>query len=175
MAHQEHEKQEVEQAIDPGWAHGEKTEKLLTTQQQQQLQDEISGRQIRRDYTLLINVDDDDDPDPEFTAAARASRSYAEEDDKRRGLGTSAPHLSRDDSRRSLPRRIKQALKGVKATAKAAKEVIKGIVKWFLHAGVPAHTAESPYFHSMLDAIAEARPGLKCNASKILKVLRKYE
>ncbi|MQL89735.1 hypothetical protein Taro_022319 [Colocasia esculenta] len=259
MAHQEHEEQEVEQVIDPGWAHGtlldarqkkvkynwcskemfggiyrlkqhlagiagnvlkcpscphevrneiktymkgKKTEKLLTTQQQQQLQDEISGRQIRRDYTLPINVDDDD-PDPEFTTAARASRrSYAEEDDRRRGLGTSGPHLSRDDSRRSLPRSasvrraagalgcggrlsdvhaptqgpmdtylyrsrsvkqpgIKQALKGVKATAKAAKGAIKGIVKWLLHAGVPAHTAESPYFQSMLDAIAEAGPGLK--------------
>ncbi|MQM04761.1 hypothetical protein Taro_037562, partial [Colocasia esculenta] len=31
---------------------------------------------------------------------------------------------------------IKQALKGVKATAKGA---IKGIVKWILHAGVPGH------------------------------------
>ncbi|MQL92768.1 hypothetical protein Taro_025398 [Colocasia esculenta] len=232
MAHQEHEEQEVEQAIDPSWAHGTlldarqkkvkcnwcskemfggiyrlkqhivgisgnvakcpscqlevrnemkaymkggKTEKLLTTQQQQ-LQDEISGQQIRRDYTLPINVDDDedDDPDPEFTAAARASRrSYAEEDERRRGLGTSGSHLSRDDSRRSLPKStlvrkaagalgcggrlsdvhaptqgpmdtylyrsrsvkqpgIKQALKGVKATAKGA---IKGILKWFLHAG----------------------------------------
>ncbi|MQL71231.1 hypothetical protein Taro_003549 [Colocasia esculenta] len=151
---------------------GEKIEKLLTTQQQQQLQDEISGRQIRRDYTLPINVDDDedDDDDPEFTAAARASRrSYAEEDERRRGLGTSGAHLSRDDSR-SLPRStsvrraagalgcggrlsdvhaptqgpmdaylyrsrsvkqpgIKQALKGVKATTKAAKGAIKGIVK----------------------------------------------
>ncbi|MQL94078.1 hypothetical protein Taro_026726 [Colocasia esculenta] len=37
---------------------------------------------------------------------------------------------------------IKQALKGVKATAKAAKGAIKG---------VPAHTAESPFFQSMLD------------------------
>ncbi|MQM00604.1 hypothetical protein Taro_033340, partial [Colocasia esculenta] len=154
-----------------------------------------SGRQIRRDYTLLINVDDDedddDDPDPKFTAAVRASRrSYAEEDDRRRGLGTSGSHLSRDDSRRSLPRStsvrraagalgcggrlsdvhaptqgpmdtylyrsrsvkqlgIKQALKGVKATIKATKGAIKG---------VPAHTAESPYFHSMLDAIAEVGP-----------------
>ncbi|MQM10177.1 hypothetical protein Taro_043066, partial [Colocasia esculenta] len=91
------------------YMNGKKTEKLLTTQQQQ-LQDEISGRQIRRDYTLPINVDDDeddddDDPDPEFTAAARASRrSYAEEDERRRGLGTSGSHLSRDDSRRSLPK-----------------------------------------------------------------------
>ncbi|MQL95879.1 hypothetical protein Taro_028547 [Colocasia esculenta] len=135
--------------------------------------------------------DDDDDPDPEFTVAARASRrSYAEEDERRRGLGTSGAHLSRDDSRRSLPRStsvhrgagalgcggrlsdvhaptqgpmdaylyrsrsvkqlgIKHALKGVKATAKAAKGAIKG---------VPAHTAESPYFQSMLDAIAEAGP-----------------
>ncbi|MQL93273.1 hypothetical protein Taro_025917 [Colocasia esculenta] len=66
---------------------------------------------IRRDYTLPINVDDDedddddDDPDPEFTAAARVSRrSYEEEDDRRRGLGTSGSHLSRDDSRRSLLR-----------------------------------------------------------------------
>ncbi|MQM01249.1 hypothetical protein Taro_034000, partial [Colocasia esculenta] len=42
---------------------------------------------------------------------------------------------------------IKQALKGVKATAKAAKGAIKG---------VPTHTTESPYFQSMLDAIAEA-------------------
>ncbi|MQM07157.1 hypothetical protein Taro_039996 [Colocasia esculenta] len=77
MAHQEHAEQEVEQAIDP-------------------------------DYTLPINVDDDeddDDSDPEFTAAARASRrSYAEEDDRRKGLGTSGSQLSRDDSRRSLPR-----------------------------------------------------------------------
>ncbi|MQL77562.1 hypothetical protein Taro_009984 [Colocasia esculenta] len=126
---------------------------------------------IRRDYSLPINVDDDednDDPDPEFTAAARASRrSYAEEDDRQRGLGTSESHLSRDDSRRSLPRStsvrraagalgcggrlsdvhnptqgpidtylyrswpvkqpsIKQALKGVKATAKATKGAIKG-------------------------------------------------
>ncbi|MQL76158.1 hypothetical protein Taro_008550, partial [Colocasia esculenta] len=62
---------------------GKKNEKLLTTQQQQQLQDEISGRQIHRDYSLPINVDDDeddedDDSDPKFTAAARASRrSYA--------------------------------------------------------------------------------------------------
>ncbi|MQM15597.1 hypothetical protein Taro_048543 [Colocasia esculenta] len=104
MAHHEHEEQEVEQAIDPGWAHvrneiiaylkGKKAEKILTTQQQQELQDELSGRQIRRDYDLPIPVDDDDDddddPDPEFTAAARASRrSYAEEDERRRGLGTS--------------------------------------------------------------------------------------
>ncbi|MQL68800.1 hypothetical protein Taro_001081, partial [Colocasia esculenta] len=123
------------------------------------------------DYTLPKNVDgdeDDDDPDPEFTAATHASRrSYAEEDERRRGLRTSGAHLSRDDSRRSLPRstsvrraagalgcggrlsdvhaptqgpmdaylyrsrsvkqpRIKQALKGVKATAKATKGAIKG-------------------------------------------------
>ncbi|MQM03401.1 hypothetical protein Taro_036178, partial [Colocasia esculenta] len=97
--------------------------------------------QIHKDYTLPIPVDDDDDdPDPEFTAAARASRrSYAEEDERRRDLGTSRTHLSRDDSRRSLPSstsgpmdaylyrsrsikqpRIKHALKGVKATAKGA-------------------------------------------------------
>ncbi|MQL86111.1 hypothetical protein Taro_018647 [Colocasia esculenta] len=80
----------------------------------------------------------------QFTTAARASRrSYAEEDGRRRGLRTSGPHLSRDDSRRSLPRSpmdtylyrsrsvkqpgIKQALKGVKPTAKAAKGAIKGL------------------------------------------------
>ncbi|MQL82913.1 hypothetical protein Taro_015403, partial [Colocasia esculenta] len=63
---------------------------------------------------------------------------------------------------------IKQALKGVKATAKAAKGAIKGIVKWFLHAGVPAHTAESPYFQSMLDAIAEVGPGLKAPTRKYI-------
>ncbi|MQL93897.1 hypothetical protein Taro_026541 [Colocasia esculenta] len=56
-------------------------------------------------FSLPINVDDDDDLDPEFTVVARASRrSYAEEDERRRGLGTSGSHLSRDDSRRSLPR-----------------------------------------------------------------------
>ncbi|MQL69021.1 hypothetical protein Taro_001294 [Colocasia esculenta] len=80
--------------------------------------------QIRRDYTLPINVDDDeedDDPDPEFTATARASRrSYAEEEDIRRGLGTSGPHLFVKQPG------IKQVLKGVKATAKAAKGAIKG-------------------------------------------------
>ncbi|MQM12260.1 hypothetical protein Taro_045176 [Colocasia esculenta] len=51
---------------------------ILVGLMQQQLQDEISGRQIRRDYTLPINVDDDedddDDLDPKFTIAARASR-----------------------------------------------------------------------------------------------------
>ncbi|MQM15943.1 hypothetical protein Taro_048895 [Colocasia esculenta] len=52
---------------------------------------------------------------------------------------------------------IKQALKGVKATAKAAKGAIKG---------VPTHTTESPYFQSMLDAIAEAGPGLKAPTRK---------
>ncbi|MQM01329.1 hypothetical protein Taro_034083, partial [Colocasia esculenta] len=68
---------------------------ILVGLMQQQLQDEIFGRQIRRDYSLPINVDDDeddddDDPDPEFTAVARVSRrSYAEEDDRQRGLGTS--------------------------------------------------------------------------------------
>ncbi|MQL79753.1 hypothetical protein Taro_012170 [Colocasia esculenta] len=52
-----------------------------------------------------IDPDDDDNPDPEFTAAAPASwRSYAEEDDRRRGLETSGSHLSKDDSRRFLPR-----------------------------------------------------------------------
>ncbi|MQL99106.1 hypothetical protein Taro_031824 [Colocasia esculenta] len=75
---------------------------------------------IRRDYNLPINVDDDDDPDPEFTAATRASRrSYAEEDDRRRGLGTSGSRSVKQPG-------IKQALKGVKATAKAAKGAIKG-------------------------------------------------
>ncbi|MQL71593.1 hypothetical protein Taro_003913 [Colocasia esculenta] len=144
--------------------------------------------------SLPINVDDDedddddDDPDSEFTAAERASRrSYAEEDDRRRGLGTSGSHLSRDDSRRSLPRStsgsmdtylyrsrsvkqpsIKQALKGVKVNAKAAKGAIKGIVKWFLHAGVPAHTTESPYFQTMLDAIAETGSGLKAPTRKYI-------
>ncbi|MQL77606.1 hypothetical protein Taro_010029, partial [Colocasia esculenta] len=38
------------------------------------------------------------------TAARASRRSYAEEDDRRRGLGTSGSHLSRDDSRGSLPR-----------------------------------------------------------------------
>ncbi|MQL88239.1 hypothetical protein Taro_020799 [Colocasia esculenta] len=149
---------------------GKKTEKLLTTQQQQ-LQVEISRRQIHRDYSLPINVDDDEDDDgydPEFTIAAHASRrSYAKEYNRRRGMGTSESHLPRDDSRRSLLRStsvrraagalgcggrlsdvdnptqgsmniylsrsrsvkqpsIKQALKGVKATAKAAKGAIKG-------------------------------------------------
>ncbi|MQL96546.1 hypothetical protein Taro_029229, partial [Colocasia esculenta] len=83
---------------------GEKTEKLSTTQQQQQLEDEISWQQIHRYYSLPINVDDDeededyDNLDPEFTVVARASRrSYAEEDDRQRGMGTSRPHLPRDD------------------------------------------------------------------------------
>ncbi|MQL95465.1 hypothetical protein Taro_028131 [Colocasia esculenta] len=61
---------------------------------------------------------------------------------------------------------IKQALKGVKAIANVVKGAIQGIVKWFLHAGVPAHTAESPYFQTMLDAIAEAGPGLKAPTQK---------
>ncbi|MQM02670.1 hypothetical protein Taro_035445 [Colocasia esculenta] len=131
----------------------------------------VSGlAHIRRDYSLPINVDDDDDDDsdPEFTIATRTSRcSHAEEDDRRRGLGTSGSYLSRNDSRRSLPRStsvrwtagalgcggrlsdvhnptqdsmdrylyrsrsikqpsIKQALKGVKATAKATNGAIKG-------------------------------------------------
>ncbi|MQL82792.1 hypothetical protein Taro_015279 [Colocasia esculenta] len=54
---------------------------------------------------------------------------------------------------------IKQALKRVKATVKAAKGAIKG---------VPAHTTESPYFQSMLDAIAEAGPGLKAPTRKMV-------
>ncbi|MQL86748.1 hypothetical protein Taro_019284, partial [Colocasia esculenta] len=178
----------------------------------------LVGLMIRRDYSLPINVDDDedddDDPNPEFTAAARASRrSYAEKDDRRKGLGTSGSHLSRDDSRRSLHRstsvrkaagalgcggrlsdvhtptqgpmdtylyrsrsvkqlRIKQALKEVKATAKAVKGAIKGIVKWFLHADVPADTTESPYFQTMLDAIAEAGFQYKDNVHNDGEVMR---
>ncbi|MQM11924.1 hypothetical protein Taro_044837, partial [Colocasia esculenta] len=69
---------------------------------------------------------------------------------------------------------IKQALKGVKATAKAAKGAIKGIVKWFLHAGVPAHMTESPYFQSMLDAIAEAGPGLKAPTRKGVSIWAEF-
>ena len=49
----------------------------------------------------------------------------------------------------------------MKATAEAASHAFKNIVKWFLHAGVPAHTASSPYFQTMIDAIAEAGPDLK--------------
>ncbi|MQM12034.1 hypothetical protein Taro_044947 [Colocasia esculenta] len=142
MTHQEHEEQEVEQAIDPGWAHGEKVEKILTTQQQQQLQDEISGRQIRRDYTLPIPVDDDedddddDDPDLEFTTAACASRrSYAEEDERRRG--------------------IKQALKGVKATAKAAKGAIKGIVSHYLKVIEPLDKNDMRYLYEAMNKAKE--------------------
>ncbi|MQL72042.1 hypothetical protein Taro_004368, partial [Colocasia esculenta] len=96
MTDQQHQEQEVEQqAMDSGWAYCT----LIDARQK------IS----HREYSLPINVgddeDDDDDPDPEFTAIARASRrAYAEEEDRRRGMGTSESHLPRDDSRRSLPR-----------------------------------------------------------------------
>ncbi|MQL85849.1 hypothetical protein Taro_018366 [Colocasia esculenta] len=65
-----------------------------------------------RECSLPINVnddkdddDDDDDPDPKFTAGTCAGRhTYAEEEDRRRGMGTLGSHLPRDDYRRSLLR-----------------------------------------------------------------------
>ncbi|MQL79044.1 hypothetical protein Taro_011483, partial [Colocasia esculenta] len=73
---------------------GKKIENILTTQQQQEHHDKISGQQSQREYSLPINVDndedddDDDDPNPEFTATARANRHTYAEEDRRRGMGT---------------------------------------------------------------------------------------
>jgi hypothetical protein len=149
----------------------------LRIQQEEELREEISGRQRKKDKGPAIPVQSsgsESDDDVDVRAASQASlRTQQEDDDRRRGIQSSGGRASSMDDylyrkRSATQPGIKQAMKGVKGTATAAKGAIKGIVKWFLHAGVPAHTASSPYFQTMVDAIAEAGPGIKAPTSKYI-------
>lgn len=46
------------------------------------------------------------------------------------------------------------------SSKKTRKEVISAICKFFYHAGVPLHAANSPYFHKMLELVGQYGQGL---------------
>lgn len=58
-------------------------------------------------------------------------------------------------------------LKGV-SSRKSRKEVVSAICKFFYHAGVPAHAANSPYFHKMLDLVGQYGQDLVGPSNRVL-------
>ncbi|KAG8373213.1 hypothetical protein BUALT_Bualt11G0000200 [Buddleja alternifolia] len=53
--------------------------------------------------------------------------------------------------------KIQASMKQVKtgSTKRTRREVISAICKFFYHAGVPSHAANSPYFHKMLELVGQ--------------------
>ncbi|XP_072976552.1 uncharacterized protein [Typha angustifolia] len=55
-----------------------------------------------------------------------------------------------------------------KGDKKGHKEVISAICKFFCYASLPFNTADSPYFHNMLDLVAQYGHGLHGSSSRLL-------
>nr|GEV40965.1 alanine--tRNA ligase [Tanacetum cinerariifolium] len=55
-----------------------------------------------------------------------------------------------------------------KKSSKSRKEVMSAISKFFYHAGVPAHAADSPYFHKMLEMVGQYGQDLPAPNSRML-------
>ncbi|CAK9147955.1 unnamed protein product [Ilex paraguariensis] len=54
------------------------------------------------------------------------------------------------------------------SSKKSRKEVISAICKFFYHAGVPSHAANSPYFHKMLELVGQYGQDLVGPSSRVL-------
>ncbi|CAA2972977.1 uncharacterized protein LOC111371555 isoform X1 [Olea europaea subsp. europaea] len=54
------------------------------------------------------------------------------------------------------------------SSSRSRREVTSAICKFFYHAGVPLHAANSPYFHKMLDLVGQHGPGLVGPSSQLL-------
>src|SRR5262249_24203462 len=63
---------------------------------------------------------------------------------------------------------IKQAFRGVKKSAEVASHAVSSIVKFFVHQGITANAATSPYFQVMLDSVGEHGPELKAPTPKYI-------
>lgn len=55
-----------------------------------------------------------------------------------------------------------------KKSSKSRKEVMSAISKFFYHAGVPTHAADSPYFHKMLEMVGQYGQDLPAPSSRML-------
>lgn len=55
-----------------------------------------------------------------------------------------------------------------KKSSKSRKEVMSAISKFFYHAGVPTHAADSPYFHKMLEMVGQYGQDLPAPNSRML-------
>lgn len=54
------------------------------------------------------------------------------------------------------------------SSKRSRREVISAICKFFYHAGVPSHAANSPYFHKMLELVGEYGPDFVGPSSHLL-------
>lgn len=54
------------------------------------------------------------------------------------------------------------------SSKKSRKEVVSAICKFFYHAGVPAHAANSPYFHKMLELVGQYGQDFVAPSSRVL-------
>lgn len=84
------------------------------------------------------------------------------------------PKRSRLDSvvlhtpRSQIQQFYKQPRKGPRSSKKSRKDVFSAICKFFYHAGVPSHAANSPYFHRMLELVGQFGQGLIGPSSQLI-------
>nr|GMC88551.1 Alanine--tRNA ligase [Ipomoea batatas] len=153
-----------------------------------------TGRRHRRPHTKELsafyinsdNEDEDEDEDHEEEAVHHMSNEKLLIGDKRINRdsgrlfkGTSCSSVSEPLLKRSkfdtfgarTPKTPIQAPgKKVKtgSNKKSRKEVMSAICKFFYHAGVPPHAANSPYFHKMLELVGQYGQDLVGPSSQVL-------
>jgi DNA-directed RNA polymerase subunit RPC12/RpoP len=66
------------------------------------------------------------------------------------------------------PQTYKQLKVKTGPTKKLRKQVISSICKFFCHAGIPLQTADSKYFHKMLEMVGQYGQGLVCPPSQVI-------
>ncbi|XP_057958978.1 uncharacterized protein LOC131151669 isoform X2 [Malania oleifera] len=70
--------------------------------------------------------------------------------------------------RTQIPSSYKQVKVKTGSSRRSRKEVISAICKFFYHAGVPSHAANSPYFNRMLDLVGQYGQGLTSPPSRLI-------
>ncbi|XP_010266650.1 PREDICTED: uncharacterized protein LOC104604119 [Nelumbo nucifera] len=70
--------------------------------------------------------------------------------------------------RSQTPTSYKQVKSKAASDKKTRKEVLSAICKFFYHAAIPLNAANSPYFHKMLDLVAQHGQGLKGPSSRLI-------
>ncbi|XP_076893880.1 uncharacterized protein LOC143546008 [Bidens hawaiensis] len=102
-------------------------------------------------YTTHSENEDDDDNEDEDD----------EDDDTHLLIGDKKKRFVRREE--ALSKKLKSEMlvannTNVNKTSGRKEEVMSAISKFFYHAGVPTHAANSPYFHKMLEAVSQYGP-----------------
>ncbi|GFP83082.1 hypothetical protein PHJA_000451400 [Phtheirospermum japonicum] len=100
------------------------------------------------------DVDDDDDDDAAYDNNNDNNRRF----DRRtfKELSESMSKRPRFDANvPKTPKTTMMPLLAKRSSSSARREVFSAVCKFFYHAGVPSHAANSPYFHKMLEVFSQ--------------------